>query len=109
MSDSITITDSAKTQIGKICANNKQQYVRLAIEAGGCSGFNKVWSFDTVLTADDTTYQCNNSSILLIDSMSLEILNNCTIDYKDDLIGSYFSVEVPHAASNCGCGTSFSL
>lgn len=108
MQDSIQITDSAKIQLDKLCNNNKEQYVRLSIESGGCNGFSKVWSFDSNLNDDDAKFNCLNS-ILLIDSTSLEILKGCLIDYKHDLMGSYFVVEIPAAVSSCGCGTSFSL
>jgi len=44
-----------------------------------------------------------------VDEVSLEFLNNAQVDYKQELIGSYFAIENPNATSNCGCGTSFSV
>ena len=108
MLNKITITDSAKKQISTLSKKHNQGYVRLAIISGGCNGFSKVWSFDTVVNNDDSKYECIDAE-LVIDSVSLEILNNCTIDYKNDLMGSFFTVEIPAAISSCGCGTSFSI
>lgn len=108
MLDKITITDSAQKQIAKLSKQHDEHYVRLAVVSGGCNGFSKVWSFDTITNADDIKYQCFDS-ILLIDSISLEILQGSIIDYKHDLMGSFFTIEVPAATSSCGCGTSFSI
>jgi iron-sulfur cluster insertion protein len=108
MSDNINITEAAKNQIDKISKQNAGQYVRLAITSGGCNGFSKVWSLDKVAAEDDFQYPCHDSQ-LLIDKISLEIIGHATIDYRTDLMGSMFIVDIPEASSSCGCGTSFSL
>ena len=108
MLDNITITDSAKVQIDKISKQNSGQNVRLAITSGGCNGFSKVWSLDTAIANDDIVYTCYDSQ-LVIDKTTLDIIENATIDYRKDLMGSMFTVDIPAAVSSCGCGTSFSL
>lgn len=107
MVDSINITDCAKAQISKL-SHQHNKHVRLAVVSGGCNGFSKSWSFDDTMYDDDIKYDCIDS-LLLVDSTSFDILKNCTIDYKTDLIGSYFTIDVPAASSSCGCGTSFSI
>lgn len=108
MSDNIQITESAKQQIAKLSSQNNNQFVRLAIVSGGCNGFSKNWSFDQIKQSDDLAIDCLNST-LLIDSISLEMLQNAKIDYKTELLGSFFTVDIPEATSSCGCGTSFSI
>lgn len=105
---SVNITQSAKQQIGKICCENSNRLVRLAILSGGCNGYTKNWDITDTIEEDDTVFSVENGT-LLIDSISLEFLKDSTIDYKHDLLGSYFTVDIPAATSACGCGTSFSI
>jgi iron-sulfur cluster insertion protein len=102
----INISARAKNRIAQLCTN--QQKVRLSIDAGGCQGFNKVWNTTDTLEPDDVLFECN-SGHLVIDSISLELISDATIDYVNDLNGSYFKVEIPGAVSTCGCGSSFSI
>ena len=102
----LEITNAAAAQIGRICNNSK--VVRLAITSGGCQGFSKTWDVIDSTSEDDQVWQFENGK-LAIDPMSLEILTGATIDYKMNLGGSYFTVDIPTADSTCGCGTSFSL
>ena len=46
---------------------------------------------------------------VVVDEVSLDFLQGAQVDYKQELIGSYFAVENPNATSACGCGTSFSV
>ena len=46
---------------------------------------------------------------LVVDPVSLDIIDDAVIDYKNNLSGSYFTVDIPSAISTCGCGTSFSI
>lgn len=103
----LTITASAADKISSLCAEYGKP-VRLGIESGGCNGFNKVWGFCDLLEATDQIFYCGSGK-LVVDSVSLSIIENATVDYKDDLGGSYFTVSVPAAKSSCGCGTSFSI
>lgn len=105
---SVSITIAAQQQIGKICQQNPNKVVRLAIVSGGCNGFSKNWDITDTYDEDDSVFSAGNGK-LVIDSISLELLNNSIIDYKQDLLGCYFSVEIPKATSSCGCGTSFSI
>lgn len=102
----LEITDSAAAQISKICNNSK--IVRLSITSGGCQGFSKNWDIVDSVEQDDAVWEFNNGR-LAIDPVSLDILIGGTIDYKTNLGGSYFTVDIPTASSTCGCGTSFSL
>lgn len=105
---SISITDSAKAQISHLCLEKKTN-VRLMIASGGCQGFNKVWELSNETFEDDSVFDTGNGTKLVIDAASVDILKNAIIDYKKDLSGSYFSIDIPNAVSTCGCGTSFSI
>ncbi len=106
--DTIIITESAKTQIKKLC-NQHSKHVRFKIDSGGCQGFTKVWDLDDTINEDDSLFSFENS-ILLIDNSSLELLGqSVVIDYKSGFDGSYFTVDIPSSTSNCGCGNSFNV
>jgi iron-sulfur cluster insertion protein len=81
--------------------------LRLAVDGGGCSGFQYGFTFDEVLNEDDTRMD-KNGVTLLIDAMSLQYLMGAEIDYKDDLQGAQFVIKNPNATTTCGCGSSFS-
>jgi len=105
---SVDITDAAKHRISEICQQNPNKVVRLAILSGGCNGFTKNWEITETVDQTDSVFIAGNSK-LVIDQISLEFLNNVIIDYKQDMVGSHFTVEIPSATSSCGCGTSFSI
>lgn len=104
----ITVTDNAASQISHLCQRNLK-LVRLAINAGGCQGFSKSWELCDDTDPDDNMILCEPSGKLIIDPMSMDILGDAVIDYKTELNGSYFTVEIASATSQCGCGTSFSI
>ncbi|MFV0294465.1 MAG: HesB/IscA family protein [Paracoccus sp. (in: a-proteobacteria)] len=83
------------------------QALRVAVEGGGCSGFQYDIRFDTP-AADDLILE-GNGQCVLVDPVSLPFLAGAVIDFSDELIGARFVIENPNAASSCGCGTSFSI
>ncbi len=103
----VTITDSAATQF-KLLIEKTGQLPRVEITAGGCNGFDKKFSMDTRHT-DDVEIELSNGVIVLIDPTSHDMLSSSVVDYKTNITGSYFAIDIPEAASTCGCGTSFSL
>ena len=80
--------------------------MRVAVEGGGCSGFQYIFKFDSIKNSDDLIFKKNDVSVV-IDEISLELIKNGTLDYTEELIGSYFQVINPNASSACGYGTSF--
>ncbi len=83
-------------------------FFRVAVNGGGCSGFQYEFSIDTQRQADDLTFTSHGVEVV-IDEMSLELVDNAELDYVQDLMGSYFAVTNPNATASCGCGTSFSI
>ncbi|MGB1546856.1 MAG: HesB/IscA family protein, partial [Candidatus Puniceispirillaceae bacterium] len=78
------------------------------VDGGGCSGFQYKFDFDSIKNDDDLELNQHGVTVL-IDEMSMPFLEQAQLDFKEELIGSYFAVENPNATANCGCGTSFSV
>ncbi len=102
------VTDRAFAQIGSINASSgEEKSLRVAVEGGGCSGFQYEIKLDD--PADDDLVIEKDGAKVLIDPVSLPFLSQATIDYSQELIGARFIIENPNASSSCGCGTSFSM
>jgi len=105
----VTLSASAAAQINAIMKKmGKQDYLRVAVEGGGCSGFSYKFDFADSANDDDLLIERDGARVL-IDEMSLEFLSGSEIDYANELIGSAFKINNPNATANCGCGTSFSI
>jgi len=106
----ITITDSAKTKILDLLAEegNPDLKLRTFVQGGGCSGFSYGFTFDEIMNEDDFEVPLGDTKVL-IDAMSMQYLEGASIDYKEDLQGSEFKITNPNAQSTCGCGSSFSV
>ena len=106
----ITITESAKTKIAEVLADESDPNMRLRmfVQGGGCSGFSYGFTLDTEQAEDDIEIPAGSSSVL-VDSMSIQYLAGSTVDYVEDLLGAQFKISNPQASSTCGCGSSFSV
>lgn len=106
----ITITDSAKQKIKDLLyeEGNPKLSLRTFVQGGGCSGFSYGFTFDEEQNEDDFEFPLDEFK-LLVDSMSMQYLQGAEIDYKDDLMGSSFSIKNPNATTTCGCGSSFGV
>ena len=92
----IELTDSAREYMERVGAPN----VFLSVKGGGCSGFQYVW---------DTTDHEPTVGNLHVDPIAEMFVLGCTIDYVNELGGSYLKVINPNATASCGCGESFSV
>lgn len=101
------VTDRAFARLAEIGASAQGKALRVAVEGGGCSGFQYAITLD-VPTEDDLVLEGGGESVV-VDSVSLPFLSNATIDFSEELIGARFVIENPNASSSCGCGTSFSM
>ena len=107
---SVRISDSATKRIAHLVEQegNERLMLRIAISGGGCSGFQYGFSLDDKTNDDDSVFEENGVRVV-VDEVSLDMLNGSELDYVDDLIGSYFSLSNPNATATCGCGTSFAV
>lgn len=101
------VTERAFEQLAEIGAADQGQALRVAVEGGGCSGFQYEIKLDTP-SEDDLVLEGNGEKVV-VDSISLPFLADAVIDYTEELIGARFVIENPNATSSCGCGTSFSM
>lgn len=105
------LTESAAVQISKLLlmeGEPEKKFMRVAVEGGGCSGFQYIFKFDTERNNDDLVFEKNGVEVV-VDEISLELVTGGRLDYVEELIGSYFQIANPNASSSCGCGTSFSI
>ena len=102
------VTERAFGRLAEINASAPHpQGLRVAVEGGGCSGFQYDIRLDDPAPDDLVLEQAGQR--VLVDPVSLPFLANAVIDFSEELIGARFTVENPNAASSCGCGTSFSM
>ena len=104
-----SLTDAAAARISAMLQGEAEgSFFRVAVNGGGCSGFQYEFSIDT--TRHDNDLEFNSHSVgVVIDDMSLELVDQAELDFVQDLMGAYFSVSNPNATASCGCGTSFSV
>lgn len=79
--------------------------LRVAVTAGGCSGFQYVMEPAAAPEDGDTVF----GDCVVIDAASLGLLKGSRLVFRDDMMGAQFVVENPNAKSGCGCGASFSV
>ena len=105
----ITLTDAAAGRLAVLSqAEGHPVLLRIAVEGGGCSGFQ--YRFDLVATPQPDDLRIENSGqAALVDEMSLVLLKGAQIDFIDELAGAEFKVRNPNARTSCGCGVSFSI
>ena len=88
--------------------NNPLLKLRVFVQGGGCSGFQYGFTFDEVKNEDDFDWDFDGVNVV-VDSMSLQYLQDAQVDYVEDNMGANFVIKNPNATSTCGCGSSFSI
>ncbi|MYM54408.1 HesB/IscA family protein [Thalassovita mangrovi] len=101
------VTQRAFERLAEIGAADQGQALRVAVEGGGCSGFQYDIRLDA--PAEDDLVLEGAGEKVVVDAVSLPFLTGATIDFSEELIGARFVIENPNATSSCGCGTSFSM
>jgi iron-sulfur cluster insertion protein len=99
------VTDRAFARLAEIGA--APQALRVAVDGGGCSGFQYEIKLDA--PAENDLVLESDGQKVVVDAISQPFLTNAVIDFSEELIGARFIVENPNATSSCGCGTSFSM
>ena len=105
----IILTDAAARRLADLSqAEGRALMLRVAVDGGGCSGFQ--YRFDLVSDAEPDDIRVENAGqAALVDDVSMAFLSGSQIDFVDELAGSEFKVRNPNARSSCGCGVSFSV
>jgi iron-sulfur cluster insertion protein len=106
----IVVTENAARRIAALRTQEEADgaYLRIAVSGGGCSGFQYGLSFDDQRNDDDFLFERDGITVV-VDDVSLGLLNGAEVDFVEDLMGASFRINNPNAASSCGCGNSFSI
>jgi len=109
MAHALTLTEAAAERVGLIARRQgRPAILRLSVEGGGCSGFQYRFDLADAAEADDSVSETAGVK-LVVDPVSLELIEGSTVDFVESLGGAAFKVENPQAASGCGCGSSFGI
>jgi iron-sulfur cluster assembly protein len=104
----VQVTEKALERIRQLLAKEGVSGgLRLAVQGGGCSGLSYLFKLETKERASDHVFGCGDAKVL-IDPKSFVYLEGITLDYKESLIQSGFTIDNPNAQKTCSCGTSFS-
>ena len=102
------VSDRAFARLAEIAEDTGEvKALRVAVDGGGCSGFQYDIRFDDP-APEDLVLEKGGMRVL-VDPVSLPFLENAVIDFTEELIGARFVIDNPIAASSCGCGISFSM
>lgn len=108
-SRTVLATDSAVRKLIELKAeqDSKESFLRMGVKPGGCSGYSYEMFFDTDNFDGDVTEEYGEVNIV-VDAESLEHIKGATLDYKEGLMETGFSIDNPNVSRTCGCGNSFS-
>ena len=106
----IVVTENAARRIAALRTQEEADgaFLRIAVSGGGCSGFQYGFTFDEQRSDDDFVFERDGIAVV-VDDVSLGLLNGAEVDFVEDLMGASFRINNPNAASSCGCGNSFSV
>jgi iron-sulfur cluster insertion protein len=106
----VSVTESAARRIRELIAaeGDDSLMLRVSVSSGGCSGFQLGFDLGKPEGDEDRIFEGHGVKVV-IDEMSLELVKGAQLDYVDNLVGAFFKLDNPNAASSCGCGVSFSI
>jgi iron-sulfur cluster assembly accessory protein len=105
----LTLTPAAAARVATIAdKQGKPAILRLAVEGGGCSGFQYRFALADAPEAEDVVSETGGVR-LVVDPVSLDLISGSIVDFVESLGGAAFKVENPQAAAGCGCGSSFGI
>ena len=109
MTPDLSLSSSAAKRILALsAAEGRPLMLRVAVESGGCSGFQ--YQFDLIDASDEEDLRIErDGAAAVVDVISLALLKGSEIDFVDELAGAEFRIRNPNAKSSCGCGVSFSI
>ncbi len=108
----IQITEAASHQIVKLLSKDAQLAhggLRVGVKAGGCSGFEYTFAWETAPKPTDQIFEGAAGAKVFVDPRSLRLLDGTTLDYDTGLLSKGFVFHNPQAKSTCGCGVSFTI
>jgi iron-sulfur cluster assembly accessory protein len=108
VTENIQLTQAAAKRVAAIAQRQgKAPVLRLSVDGGGCAGFT--YKFELGEPEEGDARAETDGVQLVVDPISLDLVQGSAVDFVEDLGGSAFKVTNPNAASGCGCGSSFSV
>jgi iron-sulfur cluster assembly accessory protein len=105
----LSVTEAAATKIKQLMAEETDVGVlRVAIQGGGCSGFQYGLGFDHGAVEGDHELEAHGVQVV-VDPFSAPYLHGAEIDYVDSIEAAGLAINNPNAVSSCGCGHSFQV
>jgi iron-sulfur cluster assembly protein len=107
----VTLTERAADKVRALMAlepAGEAEVLRVAVQGGGCGGFEYALGFDRGAVDDDSTSECHGVRVV-VDPASARYLEGATVDFVESLKESGFKVDNPNASGSCGCGHSFQV
>ena len=112
--DGIRLTEACVARLNELASTASSTegaaegtVLRIAVDGGGCSGFQYSFSLVSAIGPTDRLFESNGAKVV-VDDISFEFVKGATVDYVEEMIKSSFAIaENPNSASNCGCGSSF--
>lgn len=108
----VTVAQTAIERIKELKTKpqNGNKFLRISVSGGGCSGFQYIYALeDNFVEGDIIIAQENETKLAVTDETSMQFLKDSEVQFIKELGASYFKIVNPNAASNCGCGSSFSV
>lgn len=103
----LKITEECVKRLQVIC--DQDEFLRLSVESGGCSGFQYKFELDKTIAKDDCVFEKRGVRIV-VDTISLDYVKGSTVDFEQQLIRAAFKlIGNPKAQDGCSCGASFSI
>jgi len=110
MDTQFTISESASARIAHLLATEPAgTRLRVAVEGGGCSGFQYKFDFERAAPAGEDRIFGSDVAPVIVDETSLQFVGGAMLDYVETLGAAAFEIKNPQAKSSCGCGNSFSV
>jgi iron-sulfur cluster assembly protein len=105
----LSVTEAAAVKIKQLLAEEPDvEVLRIAIQGGGCSGFQYGLGFDTTAAEGDFEFEQHGVTVV-VDPFSAPYLQGAEVDYVDSIQAAGFAINNPNATASCGCGHSFQV
>jgi iron-sulfur cluster assembly protein len=105
----VTLTERAALKVKELASQEpggEAEVLRIAIQGGGCSGFQYALGFDRGPQDGDNEIEMHGVKVV-VDPLSAPYLQGTEIDFVDALMGAGFAINNPNVVASCGCGSSF--
>lgn len=105
----LSVTEGAINKIQEVLATKKPDtFFRIEVSSGGCAGFSVSFLLDSSIKSDDLVINYAGIKIV-INKVIAEFIKDAELEYKKDILSSYFMLDVKTATEKCSCGSSFGV